>query len=149
MRAGSKCSPPGVPVSTGTGRTRCYGFRGTGHEDGRGVQASLDLCARTMDAGKPTPRSGENVSEEQFDWETVGRELLSRELERRAARIQSAFQHTAKNLREGREWTDEDVRQVNEAAQEAKRLADILWKGGPTAQTYAELLEEREEGSEE
>ena len=99
---------------------------------------------RMMDASPPSPPSGENVSGESFDWKEFGRALLSRRLEVRAANLRSTFFDVARDLDGGREWTDEHLRQLDYELQQTRRLVDLLWESDPVAQSYAELLEDRE-----
>lgn len=44
-----------------------------------------------MDASDDTPRTGENVSEAQVDYQKLGQKLLERELERHAYEIRERF----------------------------------------------------------
>ena len=102
----------------------------------------------TMNADECTPRSGENVSGESFDYQSVGQTLLRWELERVAYDIRGEFQRASAKLNRGEELNREDWVSLKDSVERANILVGAIGDGVGVGDDGAQLVEESEEVSE-
>lgn len=83
-----------------------------------------------MTANDDTPPSGENVSDESVDYQSIGQTLLRGELERVGYAVRDEFQQLSMKVERGGDLDESDVSQLRAALDEAAQLVDLIEKEG-------------------
>lgn len=88
----------------------------------------------------PTPDGGDVPEGDR--WEKVGRQLLIEQLEQVALEtVRDAFIGAAGRLDAGEELTEDDVQEMRDAIEDAKRAVEIAAESSPETEPMPELWE--------